>query len=512
MKRAVFLGIALLSVCVFLPLHCSAETPTKTPREVGINLSNIAFYTPEVVFVDVFKQSQPWSSQLPGKPYGQGGPLSIDARGWIEKLNGNGHYAETLMFVDLDGHYFAGDYVCIFDGEGTIEFAQAAAVIERKPGRLVVKVTPKNGPISLRLTKSDPKNPVRNIRLLLPGFEKTYQEQPFHPDFLKRWDGFQVIRFMDWGMTNNSKVSKWAERSTPEQATQGTEKGVALEHQIQLANALKADPWFCIPHKADDDYVREFTKLVKASLSKERKIYVEYSNECWHPGFDGGRYCAERGKVLGLSINDDESQLRYYSQRSVEVFKLVEEALGGKERLVCVLSTQPSNAWAVGIVLDWNNAGKSVDAVAVAPYFGGIFGKPASVEKTLAMSVDQLLDACQKEIEANSKHTQTIAKLVKDRGLKLLAYEGGQHLVGVEGAENNEKLMKLFHAANRDPRMKDLYLQDLRGWEEAGGGLYCVFGSMTRLSKWGSWGVLEFSDQDEKTAPKLQAIREFMRK
>jgi hypothetical protein len=94
----------------------------------------------------------------------------------------------------------------------------------------------------------------------------------------------------------------------------------------------------------------------------------------------------------------------------------------------------------------------------------------------------------------------------------LLAYEGGQHLVGIEGAENNEKLMKLFQAANRDPRMKSLYLQDLQAWQDSGGGLFCVFSTMGRYSKWGSWGMLEYSDQDEKSAPKLQAIREFMEK
>ena len=445
-----------------LDLHCATTQRLSrvSHHELGMNLSGVSFWTPEIIFVDVFKQSQPWTSQAPGKEWNKGGPLAVDDRGWIRKLNGNGHFAETLMFVDLDGHYPGGDYVCLYDGVGEIDFAQAAKVAERTPGRLLVKVTPKNGPIALRLLKTDPSNPVRNIRLLLPGFEKIFARQPFHPDFLKRWSGFKVIRFMDWAKTNNSKIEKWSDRPTAEDASQATEKGVALGYQIQLANEWNADPWFCIPHRANDEYVREFARLVQLKLKPQRKIYLEFSNECWHEGFEAGRYCAQRGAGLQLSRQRYENQLRYYSQRSVEIFKIVQTELGRKDRLVRILSTQPDSSWAVGTVLDWKDASKNVDAIAIAPYFGGNLGKPASADKTSHMTVEEVLAICKMEIDSNAKQTKDIAKIVKERGLRLLAYEGGQHLVGVEGAENNEKLMRLFQAANRDPRMRDLYLQD----------------------------------------------------
>ena len=44
--------------------------------------------------------------------------------------------------------------------------------------------------------------------------------------------------------------------------------GVALEYMIALCNELEADPWFCIPHTATDEYVREFAKQVKATSSR----------------------------------------------------------------------------------------------------------------------------------------------------------------------------------------------------------------------------------------------------
>ncbi len=93
-------------------------------------------------------------------------------------------------------------------------------------------------------------------------------------------------------------------------------------------------------------------------------------------------------------------------------------------------------------------------------------------------------------------------------GLKVLAYEGGQHLVGVGGAENNEKLMDLFIAANRAPRMKDIYLEYLRAWKDAGGDMFMIFSSTGAPSKWGSWGILEYQGQDPATAPKDEAVME----
>ena len=113
-------------------------------------------------------------------------------------------------------------------------------------------------------------------------------------------------------------------------------------------------------------------------------------------------------------------------------------------------------------------------------------------------------------IDRNQGTTLKHAELAKRHGLKLLAYEGGAHLVGVNGAENNDKLTALFTAANRNPRMKDLYLRDLRNWQGAGGDLFVVFSSTARPSKWGNWGTLEYDAQDPATAPKYQAIRAWM--
>ena len=47
-----------------------------------------------------------------------------------------------------------------------------------------------NGGFPVILRETNPQNPIRNIRVIMPGFENTWQCDPFHPVFLKRWKGF----------------------------------------------------------------------------------------------------------------------------------------------------------------------------------------------------------------------------------------------------------------------------------------------------------------------------------
>jgi hypothetical protein len=504
--RSVATGIVCATVATALPGRAAADPPFP----MGMNLAGVADWSSEIVFVDAMKASRPWSSQKDGAPYGQGGPLPLDEHGWPRQLAA-GQFAEALIFMDIGSHYPGGKYVCTHDGKGELEFSNAASGTKAGPNKYAVDVDNARGFMAVRIRKTDPKDPVRNIRLV-PESAKTDETGTFLKEFLDRYKGFPVIRFMDWQRVNNSTIEKWADRPKVDDQTQAGQKGVALEYCLQCANALDADPWLCIPHKADDDYVRNFAKMVKENLNPKHKVYVEFSNETWNQIFDQAKYCTERGLALKLSENPYEAELRYSSQRSVEVFKIFAEVFGGTDRLVRVIAAHGAHPWTGTTEMDWKDAYKSADAMAIAPYFGNRFGDPKTADQVSMATVDELLDGCAKLIAENRKTNETYAAEAKKRNLKLMTYESGQHLVGVAGAVDNEKLTKLFHEANRHPRMKELYLQDLKNWQEIGGSTFCVFSSMGLYTKWGSWGVLEHRDQDPATAPKWQAIREFMGK
>lgn len=512
--RNVVLGLMLFMCSLILTVEgCVAGEPAPVtgPRPpIGLNLTGVTYYSTEIPFVDVMKMSSEWISQMEGKPFGEGGPLTLTDQGDVRALRPS-QFAEKLIFADLEGHYPGGTYTCFYDGRGTLTFGLAAQVRSRGDGVFRVDVDPKKGPISVQIRATEMNDPIRNIRLVLPGFEKTHAREPFHPDFLQRVKKFDVLRFMDWGNTNNSTLETWTDRVTHTASTQGGPKGVAYDYMIALANRAEADPWLCVPHRADDAYVRAFAELTKKYLDSERRIYLEYSNEVWNGMFEQAAYAREQGVAENLGSNDFESQLRFYSQRAVEVFKIWEEVFGESDRLVRVLGAQSVNVWTGTTIMDWQNAYKQADAVAIGPYFGNRFGDPQTRDTVARMSVEEILDGCREDIEQNQKFTQEFVTAAEKRGLKVFAYEGGQHLVGYGGAENDERLEKLFHAANRHPRMKELYLKDLRAWQTSRGGAYMIFSSMGRYSKWGSWGLLEFSDQDPSTAPKYQAVREYLR-
>jgi len=508
-------SLLLMLLALFGPAgigEARQEKPRNDNSAFGINLGGVTYYSTEIVFVDLFKHSQTWKSQAPGKKYGQGGPLELTEDGWVRSLADNGQFADSIIFSSINRRYPGGVYTCLYDGRGQIKFAYGTSVVEEQPGRMQVEVKPEQNLLSLRITKTNPRDPVRNIRFILPGFEETCSKQPFHPDFLKRWEKFKVIRFMDFQRTNNSRQTNWADRPAPTIQTQGGRGGVALEYMLQLANTLNADPWFCMPHPATDKYVCEFARMVKQRLKPNLKVYVEYSNECWNSIFGQARYCKQKGRELGLSDNDYQAQLRFYSKRSVQIFKIWEEVFGGTKRLVRVLAAQSANPWTSVQVMDFEDAYKHSDVLGIAPYFGHALGSPRTQNEVAKMTVAQVLDACEGYIKKNNETIAKQAEQAKQRGLRLIAYEGGQHLVGHGGAENNNTMEQLFHTANRHPRMKQLYLDYLQGWKDSGGTMMAIFSSTGRYSKWGSWGLMEYHGQPAADAPKYQAVLEFLEK
>ena len=96
---------------------------------------------------------------------------------------------------------------------------------------MTLDVDPSRGAFFLRLMETNPDDYVRNIRVIMPGFEEAYRENPFHPAFLERWQGIACFRFMDWMRTNGSTIETWADRPTLESAT-FAHRGVALEVMI----------------------------------------------------------------------------------------------------------------------------------------------------------------------------------------------------------------------------------------------------------------------------------------
>lgn len=482
--------------------------------QLGMNLAGPADYSSELPWVDVAREARVWITQKQGAKWGSGPALALDKDGWVTKLDPD-CWAETLMCTINGGHYPSGEYTVLYEGKGKVTFSGAARMVREEPGKITIKVDASQGAFFLQLRETDAADYVRQIRAIMPGHLESYEKEPWNPKFLALWKGVACFRFMDFMHTNGSKIATWEDRPTPATATYSW-KGVPAEVMVDLCNREQADGWFCMPHLADDNYVREFAKLVKAKLDPQRKVYVEYSNEVWNGMFEQARYSTRKGQELGLGARERpwEGSAMYYAQRSVEIFKIWEEVLG-KERLVRVLSWQAASGpyWTDGMLLARGETARHVDALAIAPYVTMCVPptsqdpKTLSAEQVTGMSVEGVLDwAEQKALPESIGWIQAQKKVADKYGLKLVAYEGGQHLVGVGGGENNEEMTKLFQAANAHARMGRIYEQYLGAWSKEGGDLFCNFSSTGSWSKWGSWGLLQFQDEAPAASPKFMAV------
>ena len=321
--------------------------------------------------------------------------LDIDNNGWIKSLK-PGETAFSLMFVDIEKKYPQGEYLLTYDGEGRLKFKWNVSVRRQGHGYYVLDVQPNDMGIEVRITETNIKNPVRNIRLLMPGYWEKNDKYPFHPLFLDKIKDFSIYRFMDWQETNNSELSSWRERPRISDATFASGKGVPLEYMVLLCNIQKASPWFNIPHLADDEYVERFASYVKEHLDESLDIHIEYSNEVWNTIFKQHRYAVNMGRKMGLSDNDFQAYARFYSQRSVEIFTIWKKVFNGSKRLKFILAGQTGNNWLAKQILDWKGAYKSAHAYAIAPYFGGKFGYNEYVKKVKEMSMADLEDSSQR--------------------------------------------------------------------------------------------------------------------
>jgi hypothetical protein len=122
-------------------------------------------------------------------------------------------------------------------------------------------------------------------------------------------------------------------------------------------------------------------------------------------------------------------------------------------------------------------------------------------------TVDKVLDHLEtRSLPQSVKWIQDSKRLADKFGLKLVAYEGGQHMLGIWEVQNNEAITRLLLKTNAHPRLAEIYRRYFDAWEKSGGDLFCYFTSVGVWSKFGSWGLLQYYDDDPAASPKLQAV------
>jgi hypothetical protein len=435
------------------------------------------------------------------------------------------------MLREIGGRYPAGRYLVRYKGEGSLNFGFDARVLEQRPGEMDIEVTPSDAGLYLWIDATNPDNYLREIEILMPGgicegdpfthaaaaedcgtrrFVSFADDRTilFYPVFAARLRGYSALRFMDWMRTNNSRVATWEQRTPFGYHTWAADTGAPVEVMIALANLVGARPWFNLPHLSDEAYASSFAQMVKEKLDPTLAVYIEHSNEVWNMQFTQYADLALQAQAQGLIL------VEYHALRTRTLAGIFKDALG-PDRVASVLGAQAVNSWTGSAGLDFLRAryggpATGIDAVAIAPYFGVTPG-PAEAGTYTAMALDGFFDYVRGTVLPQiAGYMTTYRALADNYGVRLVAYEGGQHMLGVAGADNDESLNVLFDNFNRDARIKQLYLDYLATWKNAGGELFVHFDDVSRYTKSGRWGALEYVAQPRAESPKFDGIMTFV--
>lgn len=520
------LGTLLLFFCT----QSIAQPAAPCNLKVGINLAGPTDYNAEWPFVDIMRYCRAWETTNAAWTAGgqnlwntelidhfgfdeQGYPLEVPLD--IDHPNADTEQVIRTVWANTSA-LPAGTYVLLYEGEGEIAFRFDAQAVSQSPGRIEVAVTPNDDIMALMIMRSNPDNPIRNIRFLMPGTEASYQDNPWSADFLEKVAPFKALRFMDWGLTNNSRLQSWSGRPLPTDYTY-TIDGNPYEYWIDLCNRNRSDAWVCVPHQADDNYIEQLATLFRDGLDPGLKVYVEYSNELWNWIFDQAHYGNDE-------LNQGLPWPERLGPRIADVMQIWTDVFGaGNPRLVRVMGGQ--HAWLdigtrIYAQIEAEGLGHLIDAISPAGYMSydpetiASLGAAATGQDVVSSARVFTFDENEYAMEGWRGH----AALAAGNSKQLVFYEGGQHFTPHPWGTVQPYNLALLEA-QAIPEMHGLYLELLdtlsRLSEEEMLFMHFSFisplGDTPEEARWGSFGALphQFGIQPPYTiddAPKYRAL------
>lgn len=511
---------------------------------LGSNLFALVDWSTAFPFIDLFKMSRPWYTQTDESfNTNQAGMLKLDSKGWIESFTKSGNPApfdrvSTILFTD--GHVPGGVYVLDWKGQGSVDVGliSDSQIISRGDHKIVFRLKP-GQELQVSVNSTDPNdngNYIRDIRLYnRQDTDLINAGKVFAPEFLEKIEDFRALRFMNWMETNNSDVSTWGDRRpggyARETSYEADGRGASVETMVALANETNADPWFTIPHKATDDYIRKFVTYVKNHLEEGLVARFEFSNEVWNFSFEQAQYAQRRAEALwGDDI--DGGWMQWYGMRAARMANIVAQVFGDEtgERALNVFSTQAG--WrglekyalnAPDYVAAGGTAPKNAPfhVYAIAPYFGGEMGLDKynallhrwmeNGEQGFKQAINFIRNGSATDSLNNiGKYIAYHARVASNLGLQLEAYEGGQHVVdwdGLFGGSTDPAETAFFVKLVKRPEFQQLYKEYFNIWKENGGGLMAHFTDFGEGDKYGSWGVWDSAYSAD--SPRAKAIEAF---
>ncbi len=342
--------------------------------EYGMNASENVWWQRGIAFADAMARASEFDRIVNGEitrepapliPLGVGPPLL--GAGWPDVAAlAPGEMAGARLFGRMAGSTPDGrvqPYVLTWVGRGSCSLEGKGVVREanRSANRVEVFVDPTagegNAVLVWLIEWSDPSDPVRDSHVWLPGMEA--RKPLLYPPFVEKLAamngglGPSAWRAMDWNRVNDYGrrdgeapfVFDLAVRIRPGSPSQGTRRGVCVEYQVALCNAVGSGLHLNVPHKADnlpdqdyEEFLRDLFTRVRdgspavpginggrpfAALAPHLELTVEFSNEIWNPGFPVHNWLRRRAQLADRKLPEEAAlEMR-------RVFAVAEEVFAG---------------------------------------------------------------------------------------------------------------------------------------------------------------------------------------
>ncbi len=465
-----------LATC--LALASGAQTGCDYAIEFGVNPSFHTWSSRGIVFADAMtrvKDFEVFENESIGRAMGI--PAGELGAGWPDpRTLGPDQEFGALLFGQMEGSLPDGTidpYVITWEGTGEVRLDGLFVKDEheRTSNRAVVVIDGaifvENTGLSVRWSSPDPSDPVRDIRVWLPGMENS--GRIFWPPYMQMvrmmnaGHGPSSWRTLDWTRVNDhgeqgpdSLPFRLDGRPTPASPTQGTPRGVAVEYQVAFANELGIDLHFLVPHRGDMsewDYllylyevfltIRDGAPAVPgihgdqpfAGLNPGLSVMLELSNEIWNPGFPVHGWMSDQSLLNGLTVHEQiASQIEL-------AFDIADGVFMGDARLKKYIGGTTGNPTYMQQILEALRPGFHLDAIGPAAYFGphpAVMDAwvsevdPQTNECISCPVADDIIEAARAEIPALRPglmaHRDLADGYINPDGSspRLVLYEGGQ--------------------------------------------------------------------------------------
>ncbi|RFP88091.1 calcium-binding protein [Rhodobacteraceae bacterium 63075] len=527
----------------------SAQQSTQiTNPSLALGLDGVSDWSTQHPFLNIMKTARPWVGHV-GDEWGAITMDDLERRGLLDehgyprRIPAEANKLETFVLTDQPeaATDLASRYRIRWKGKGELSVTGRGrtARMVRGDNETWLEYSPGEGLVAISILSTDPEGTgdyIRDIEIVREDHIPLHDAGAlFNPAWIERVANVRSLRFMDWMLTNGSPVESWDGRPLPEHFSYAW-RGVPAETMIALSNKIGADPWFCMPHAADDTYMRSFAELVRQTLDRRLKAHVEFSNELWNHIFPQAEWAGDQARKRWGEQVEGDAWMQYAGLRSAEVMNIWADVFGSQaaSRLVRVMGVH--TGW-MGLEEPFMQAPRAVaeglappvesfDAYAVSGYFGFDLGleeeglpevrrivaksrgkaeqavrEQGLQRKALEAAIEPVkFDDAYPEVaellwEGSFKELTEVlwpyhARVAEANGLQLIMYEGGTHVTPHGEAINDEELVEFFVSFNYDAEMGKFYEELLRRWRDVGGTLFNAFVDVAKPTKYGSWGAL----------------------